>query len=110
MIFFSICSGVNHCIGHIEMGRLITGAENPTVLYVRQGSVSLSQAHFLNIFIYLFTIYVSYVVGAGVSEWTVLILLLIPYIYNIGRTLYSYFHLIRIRIRHFTLDPDPDPH
>ncbi|PIO36883.1 hypothetical protein AB205_0138160 [Aquarana catesbeiana] len=26
--------GVNHCIGHIEMGRLITGAENPTVLYV----------------------------------------------------------------------------
>ena len=26
--------GVNHCIGHIEMGRLITGAKNPTVLYV----------------------------------------------------------------------------
>ena len=26
--------GVNHCIGHIEMGRLITGAHNPTVLYV----------------------------------------------------------------------------
>ena len=26
--------GVNHCIGHIEMGRLITGAQNPTVLYV----------------------------------------------------------------------------
>ena len=26
--------GVNHCVGHIEMGRLITGAENPTVLYV----------------------------------------------------------------------------
>ncbi|CAG5116465.1 unnamed protein product, partial [Candidula unifasciata] len=25
---------VNHCIGHIEMGRLITGAQNPTVLYV----------------------------------------------------------------------------
>ncbi|EPB74652.1 peptidase, M22 family [Ancylostoma ceylanicum] len=25
---------VNHCIGHIEMGRLITGANNPVVLYV----------------------------------------------------------------------------
>ena len=23
--------GVNHCVGHIEMGRLITGAVNPTV-------------------------------------------------------------------------------
>ena len=26
--------GVNHCIAHIEMGRLVTGADNPTVLYV----------------------------------------------------------------------------
>ena len=26
--------GVNHCIGHIEMARHITGAHNPTVLYV----------------------------------------------------------------------------
>ena len=25
--------GVNHCIAHIEMGRLITGAQHPTVLY-----------------------------------------------------------------------------
>ncbi|KAF7407380.1 hypothetical protein HZH66_001917 [Vespula vulgaris] len=25
---------VNHCVGHIEMGRLITGSKNPTVLYV----------------------------------------------------------------------------
>ena len=30
--------GVNHCVGHIEMGRLITGAENPTVLYVSGGN------------------------------------------------------------------------
>lgn len=30
--------GVNHCIGHIEMGRLITGATNPTVLYVSGGN------------------------------------------------------------------------
>lgn len=28
--------GVNHCIGHIEMGH-ITGATNPTVLYVSGG-------------------------------------------------------------------------
>ena len=26
--------GVNHCVGHIEMGREITKAENPVVLYV----------------------------------------------------------------------------
>ena len=25
--------GVNHCIAHIEMGRLITSAQHPTVLY-----------------------------------------------------------------------------
>lgn len=34
--------GVNHCIGHIEMGRLITGAENPTVLYVSGGNTQVS--------------------------------------------------------------------
>lgn len=26
--------GVNHCISHIEMGRLCTGMINPVVLYV----------------------------------------------------------------------------
>jgi N6-L-threonylcarbamoyladenine synthase len=30
--------GVNHCIGHIEMGRFITNAENPVVLYVSGGN------------------------------------------------------------------------
>ena len=30
--------GVNHCVGHIEMGRQITGAENPVVLYVSGGN------------------------------------------------------------------------
>jgi N6-L-threonylcarbamoyladenine synthase len=30
--------GVNHCIGHIEMGRLVTGAKNPVVLYVSGGN------------------------------------------------------------------------
>ena len=33
--------GVNHCIGHIEMGRLITGAVNPTVLYVSGGNTQI---------------------------------------------------------------------
>lgn len=30
--------GVNHCIGHIEMGRLATGISHPTVLYVSGGN------------------------------------------------------------------------
>lgn len=33
--------GVNHCIGHIEMGRLITSAKNPTVLYVSGGNTQV---------------------------------------------------------------------
>ncbi|KAK9439490.1 tRNA N6-adenosine threonylcarbamoyltransferase [Metarhizium brunneum] len=30
--------GVNHCVGHIEMGRHITGAADPVVLYVSGGN------------------------------------------------------------------------
>lgn len=33
--------GVNHCIGHIEMGRFITKAENPIVLYVSGGNTQI---------------------------------------------------------------------
>ncbi|VDP52463.1 unnamed protein product [Soboliphyme baturini] len=33
--------GVNHCIAHIEMGRLITGAINPVVLYVSGGNTQV---------------------------------------------------------------------
>nr|CAG4637007.1 EOG090X067V [Ceriodaphnia reticulata] len=33
--------GVNHCIGHIEMARLITSAKNPTVLYVSGGNTQI---------------------------------------------------------------------
>ncbi|XP_055327195.1 tRNA N6-adenosine threonylcarbamoyltransferase-like isoform X2 [Paramacrobiotus metropolitanus] len=33
--------GVNHCIGHIEMGRTVTGADNPTVLYVSGGNTQV---------------------------------------------------------------------
>lgn len=33
--------GVNHCIGHIEMGRFITGAQNPIVLYVSGGNTQV---------------------------------------------------------------------
>ncbi|XP_076034729.1 putative tRNA N6-adenosine threonylcarbamoyltransferase Tcs3 [Oratosquilla oratoria] len=32
---------VNHCIGHIEMGRQVTGADNPTVLYVSGGNTQV---------------------------------------------------------------------
>lgn len=33
--------GVNHCIGHIEMGRLVTGSVNPTLLYVSGGNTQI---------------------------------------------------------------------
>lgn len=33
--------GVNHCIGHIEMGRLVTKADNPTILYVSGGNTQV---------------------------------------------------------------------
>ena len=32
---------VNHCVGHIEMGRLVTGAKNPIVLYVSGGNTQV---------------------------------------------------------------------
>jgi N6-L-threonylcarbamoyladenine synthase len=32
---------VNHCIAHIEMGRFITGARNPTLLYVSGGNTQV---------------------------------------------------------------------
>ncbi|ODV97233.1 hypothetical protein PACTADRAFT_1806 [Pachysolen tannophilus NRRL Y-2460] len=33
--------GVNHCIGHIEMGREITNSTNPVVLYVSGGNTQI---------------------------------------------------------------------
>ncbi|CAL5227104.1 g10010 [Coccomyxa viridis] len=33
--------GVNHCVGHIEMGRVVTGAEDPVVLYVSGGNTQV---------------------------------------------------------------------
>lgn len=33
--------GVNHCVGHIEMGREVTGANNPVVLYVSGGNTQV---------------------------------------------------------------------
>ena len=33
--------GVNHCVGHIEMGRAVTGAKNPVVLYVSGGNTQV---------------------------------------------------------------------
>ncbi|KAF6001228.1 hypothetical protein F1559_001359 [Cyanidiococcus yangmingshanensis] len=32
---------VNHCVAHIEMGRLVTGAVNPAVLYVSGGNTQI---------------------------------------------------------------------
>ncbi len=32
---------VNHCVGHIEMGRIVTGAEDPVVLYVSGGNTQV---------------------------------------------------------------------
>ncbi len=33
--------GVNHCVGHIEMGRIATGANDPVVLYVSGGNTQV---------------------------------------------------------------------
>jgi N6-L-threonylcarbamoyladenine synthase len=33
--------GVNHCVGHIEMGRIVTGSSNPVVLYVSGGNTQV---------------------------------------------------------------------
>lgn len=33
--------GVNHCVGHIEMGRLATGISDPIVLYVSGGNTQI---------------------------------------------------------------------
>ncbi|KAG6613533.1 O-sialoglycoprotein endopeptidase [Phytophthora cinnamomi] len=33
--------GVNHCVGHIEMGRTVTKAANPVVLYVSGGNTQV---------------------------------------------------------------------
>lgn len=46
--------GVNHCIGHIEMGRMITGANNPTVLYVSGGNTQVGVTHCSATFIFTF--------------------------------------------------------
>eukprot|EP01134_Creolimax_fragrantissima_P000675 CFRG0675T1 len=33
--------GVNHCVGHIEMGKQVTGAANPVILYVSGGNTQV---------------------------------------------------------------------
>ena len=33
--------GVNHCVGHIEMGRNVTGGSDPVVLYVSGGNTQV---------------------------------------------------------------------
>ncbi|KAJ7925905.1 glycoprotease family-domain-containing protein, partial [Mycena leptocephala] len=41
LLFGKPLVGVNHCVGHIEMGREITGAQNPVVLYVSGGNTQV---------------------------------------------------------------------
>ncbi|KAH9082119.1 O-sialoglycoprotein endopeptidase [Lactarius deliciosus] len=41
LLFDKPLVGVNHCVGHIEMGREITGARNPIVLYVSGGNTQV---------------------------------------------------------------------
>ena len=38
--------GVNHCVGHIEMGRVVTHAYDPVILYVSGGNTQVSFAAF----------------------------------------------------------------
>jgi N6-L-threonylcarbamoyladenine synthase len=33
--------GVNHCVAHIEMGRFVTNADNPVILYVSGGNTQV---------------------------------------------------------------------
>jgi N6-L-threonylcarbamoyladenine synthase len=40
--------GVNHCIGHIEMGRVATNCSDPIVLYVRGGNTQVCYACSIN--------------------------------------------------------------
>jgi N6-L-threonylcarbamoyladenine synthase len=41
--------GVNHCVGHIEMGRVVTGAKDPVVLYVSGGNTQAGGSRSLRI-------------------------------------------------------------
>jgi len=41
LLFSKPLVGVNHCVGHIEMGRDITGARDPVVLYVSGGNTQV---------------------------------------------------------------------
>ncbi|KAJ6519946.1 glycoprotease family-domain-containing protein [Mycena sanguinolenta] len=41
LLFNKPLIGVNHCVGHIEMGRDVTGAQNPVVLYVSGGNTQV---------------------------------------------------------------------
>ncbi|KAI5827830.1 peptidase M22, glycoprotease [Schizophyllum commune Tattone D] len=41
LLFDKPLVGVNHCVGHVEMGREITGAQNPVVLYVSGGNTQV---------------------------------------------------------------------
>jgi len=39
--------GVNHCVAHIEMGRVVTGAKDPVALYVSGGNTQVKNTSIL---------------------------------------------------------------
>lgn len=41
LLFNKPMVGVNHCVGHIEMGRMVTKSRNPVVLYVSGGNTQV---------------------------------------------------------------------
>ena len=41
LLFDKPLVGVNHCVAHIEMGRLVTGARDPVVLYASGGNTQV---------------------------------------------------------------------
>ena len=51
---------VNHCVAHIEMGRVVTGAEDPVVLYVSGGNTQVVIIYYTTSFFLL-----SYLVFAA---------------------------------------------
>ena len=49
---------MNHCIGHIEMGRIVTGAKDPVVLYVSGGNTQVCGVEDRSVYLSFVTIQV----------------------------------------------------
>jgi len=84
---------VNHCIGHIEMGRLATGISDPVVLYVSGGNTQVLAYSLKRYRIFGETIDIA--VGAN------LLLLLLLFFFHLLRCFFPHLH----RSSLFTLPP-----